>query len=593
MLEQQYQEIIDLMDEIYGYLTGNKWREKSEVRLNILLTTRLDGLKHQLSELNFDELLDSEKQALYLENLIERVNNILLNLPKDKFTMQYYDLELFRLQLASMYTLSWGQAGELQITGAAHALANVLIGIKSLSDEEIRYLVVDWNHPEHYKRRKLLLNFLSSAYLFFFSLCTSLDLIYKHDAEEWLSEGFRFGEYFLKYIDYFWNVPKTVEVLSKLPRYGRGPNFSPYYATFAGIGYFITLLLDLQKFFFNPEIKISNYEKIVDIYDVEEFFDGIYRLIKRVERYVADLKTHVKNGIFNVNENPFDDPMVKETIKNVEITKIISKGYHAVYRIVTKDIASEINIIEKEIIPMLFKELEENKKYYDAKEFLVSQKAELVAIILEEMLFFSGVVSQKTGKYKLFNKVEQEVKQFLNEQATQRFPNLAGFYYVLKATLDIERGQKSKLIKYAKKLEKIAEYSVYQPRNSFSFALLALLLRLITDDITIDEFLDRIIKLHEYNYPALSPQLNEEIEIYIKNMQLSLIGGITPAFDLKRLLSPKHYDKYSIFIPDIRKVITSDELSNIIYLPFNLEKDCIVVSKPVIAEIQQTNPSKQ
>ena len=158
--------------------------------------------------------------------------------------LQFYELEIWRLRYASMYALQYGQGGALQVAGAAHALANVLIGIETMDVQE---LIVDWDHPEFDKRRKLILNYLSSAYLFFFSLCTSLNTIYKHDLEHWVSEGFKASAQYIHYMDVYWDVQKNIAHYKKTHRNVADPNYSPFYSTFASVDYIITFLLDLQK----------------------------------------------------------------------------------------------------------------------------------------------------------------------------------------------------------------------------------------------------------------------------------------------------------------------------------------------------------
>ena len=339
------QQVLDIMDEIMNIVDNTNWRDYSEVRTKILITRKTDDLKHILGEIPDDDLMSSEEASNFFEKILDKITRILGSLPQDKMPLQWYELELWRLRYASMYALQWGHAGELQVAGTAHALANVLMGIQTM---DVQNLIVEWEHPEFEKRRKLILNYLSSAFLFFFSLCTSLNLIFKHDLEHWLSEGIKASEQYLKYMDKFWNVPKNIDLQKKKHRNVRDPNYSPYYATFAGIDYILSFLLDLQRYFFRENVIIDTPKEIIDISSPEKYFDTLHKLLDNADYYVSDFKKHVKEGFFDINEEPLNYSDVKETIYELEVTKIWVKGLYAIYQLVNKDEKTELKILEKE-----------------------------------------------------------------------------------------------------------------------------------------------------------------------------------------------------------------------------------------------------
>ena len=54
---------------------------------------------------------------------------------------------------------------------------------------------------------------------------------------------------------------------------------------------------------------------------------------------------------------------------------------------------------------------------------------------------------------------------------------------------------------------------------------------------------------------------------------------------MDRLLAPQYFDPYSIFIPEIGELAKRREFGEIVYLPFNLQKDYLVDSEQMIEQI--------
>ncbi|MHA1954379.1 MAG: hypothetical protein ACW96U_10595, partial [Candidatus Heimdallarchaeaceae archaeon] len=134
------QEALDIMNDIYKIVNNINWRDYSEIRVKILVTKKTDELKHILSELPDEDIFSSDEASNFFEKILDKITRILGNLPPEKMPLQWYELELWRLRYASMYALQWGHGGELQVAGTAHALANVLIGIKTM---DVQDLIVD------------------------------------------------------------------------------------------------------------------------------------------------------------------------------------------------------------------------------------------------------------------------------------------------------------------------------------------------------------------------------------------------------------------------------------------------------------------
>ncbi|MCE7742740.1 MAG: hypothetical protein GOP50_09825 [Candidatus Heimdallarchaeota archaeon] len=576
-----FQEILELFDNIRTIVNNTNWSNYSETRVRILVSQRVDELKHILGEIPDDLLTDTEKASLFFENVLEKITLILTNLPQDKLPIQWYELELFRLRYASMYALQYGQAGELQVAGSAHALANMLIGISTL---DVKNLYVDWDHHEFHRRRKLILNYLSSAYLFFFSLCDSLSQIFKHDLEHWMTEGLKASIQYIKYMDMFWNVRKNIELAKKIPK---ERNYSMYYASFAAIDYIMTFLLDLQRYLYNDSLNIVSNNEVINITNPEDFLNSMENLLKKGDGYVADLQSHVDQGFFDLNDNPLTDEDVSETVYELEVTRAFITGLKASYNVIIKDDMKHIHAIETEVMPKLYEYLDKYKHLMDDPEFINSQMADGIAGMLEELIYFGGILALKMQNYSHIEKVLKEYKYFFSDDGMKRYPKLNGLMTTFETTLITREESFSKLESHAHKLIRLSEYSKYTPRNAFSFALLGNLILTIRKEQTVEDFSRNMKETHEIYYLAFTQKFNSEIEIYLTNLYLALKNE-EASYDMRRLVSPQYFDPYSIFIPEFRKFAHMNNFGDVDYLPFNLQSDYIadtdfeIVEQPLI-----------
>ena len=577
-------EVLDLMDDIYRIAYNINWRDYSEIRVKILVSGKMDELRHILGELPDSDVFNSEEASTFFEKILDKITRILGSLRQDKMPLQFYELEIWRLRYASMYALQYGQGGALQVAGAAHALANVIIGIETMDVQE---LIVDWDHPEFDKRRKLILNYLSSAYLFFFSLCTSLNTIFKHDLEHWVSEGFKASAQYIHYMDVFWDVPKNIAHYKKTHRNVADPNYSPYYATFASIDYIITFLLDLQKFFFTEDVKIDYFKELVNITEPEVFFESIEDLLTKAENYVADFKKHVKEGYFDLNEDPLNDDDIKETIYELQVTKVWIKGLITLYRAVIKDTTTELHVLENTVIPELFQYVDKYKELFTEPDFINSQIADGINSTIIEILLFAGAATVKSKKRNHIEKIDKDYQMFFSEDGIKRYPILNGLYTTLKVTLDIADADYSKLEEYGYRLTKLSVLTLFEPRNSFAFALLGNMLLLLEGELSKEAFLNATKVKFEELLPSFSASIISEIEIYISNLELTLNGEL-PSYNMGRLQSPKHYDPYSIFVPEISKLALERNLGELVYIPFNLQSDYLTDADFQLAESMDT-----
>ncbi len=568
-------DLLELMDEIRGVVNNKNWVDYSPVRARILITQKMDQLKHTLSKIPPDvlSLFSAEDLTNFFEKILDKITAITSNLDKTDHLMEWYELELFRFNFASMYANMWGKGGSLQVAGTAQALAHTLIGVEIL-DVDALY-IADWNHPEFYKRKKLILNYLTSAYGFFFTLCESLNFVHKHDLINWLEQACRAAELFLKYTDFYWNIPKSIELDKKYQKFEGKPNYSPYYATFSSIDTIIVALIALQRYFFDYSINIPQTGEILNFSNAKTFFETLDRLLEKGEYYVNDFKQHVRNGAFGLNEDPLNNELIKETIHQLGLTKMLVKGNYALYRIIYEDSDSELHLLREIVLPAFFGELERYKPYMASPEFEKSQLADGMNMLLEVILFYAGVYAMKKANFTFIEKVENEYAVFFEEDKLERYPNLNGFYNVLKTTLALKKGDETKLQEYSKNLILLAKYSLYETRNSISFAILGYMLNMLIGQINKVQFLQTTQEKFDEVRLSFPNTLQSEIEIYLAYLDGALSNKSIPV-DMTRLAEPKHYDQYSMFIPEISNLAKEKGLPNLAYLPFNLEKDYLI-----------------
>ncbi|MCK5304089.1 MAG: hypothetical protein KAJ72_02495, partial [Candidatus Heimdallarchaeota archaeon] len=176
---------------------------------------------------------------------------------------------------------------------------------------------------------------------------------------------------------------------------------------------------------------------------------------------------------------------------------------------------------------------------------------------------------------------------FFSEDGIKRYPILNGLYTTLKVTLDIADADYSKLEEYGYRLTKLSVLTLFEPRNSFAFALLGNMLLLLEGELSKEAFLNATKVKFEELLPSFSASIISEIEIYISNLELTLNGEL-PSYNMGRLQSPKHYDPYSIFVPEISKLAVKRNLGELVYIPFNLQSDYLTDADFQIAESMDT-----
>ncbi len=265
------------------------------------------------------------------------------------------------------------------------------------------------------------------------------------------------------------------------------------------------------------------------------------------------------------------------------MTKVWIKGLITLYRAIIKDIPTELHILENTVIPELFQYIDKYKELFTKPDFIESQIADGINSTILEILLFAGAATVKSKKRNHIEKIDKDYHMFFSEDGIKRYPILNGLYTTLKVTLDIADEDYSKLEEYGYRLNKVSDLTLYEPRNSFAFALLGNMLLLLEGEISKEVFLQLTKAKFEELLPSFSACIISEIEIYISNLELTLNGELA-SFNMGRLQSPKHYDPYSIFVPEISKLALERNLGELVYIPFNLQSDYLTDADLQLAE---------
>ncbi|UJG43828.1 MAG: hypothetical protein K9W46_01260 [Candidatus Heimdallarchaeum endolithica] len=580
-MSEVFDKILLLLDEIFEIATNKRWAYYSERRTEILLSQKIYELKDILSEIPMDFNINSKASSDYFEKILGKITEIMNNMTPSDLLFPWYEIEIFRLNFATFYANMWGQAGELSIAGTANALANALLGIQTLNVDD---LYVPWGHHQFHKRRVIILNYLDSAMGFFFTLVNTLDVVYKHDVEHWLTEALKACEQYLYYSDLFWDIPKNVALEKKRRLNASKPNYSMYYALFFGIDEIINNFLISQKFFFDREINVEN--ETFAVKTPEDFWKTVYKILDKLDFYISDLKEHAEKKTFGYNESPLEDETVLESLYQLDLTKVYVKGFYSLYKFFKEGDVNILNSLRETVFINFFNFLQRYKEMMDQPDFINSQLADGVSFLLEELIPWSGLIALKLNDYSLLEEVEKKFAYVFSETGKDRYPTMNGLRILVRLTLDISKDKTDRLKEYAKDLIYVSKKASFEPRNSFAFALLGYLLSLVIGTISIKQFKQTISEVFEDLYASLGHQHSDEIEIYLYNLFLAF-DNEKPSYNMSRLLAPKYYDPYTYFVPDLNKIAKYIE-KDIIYLPFNLESDSIIHAEHSMIEEPET-----
>ncbi|MHA1399826.1 MAG: hypothetical protein ACTSQE_05740 [Candidatus Heimdallarchaeaceae archaeon] len=245
------------------------------------------------------------------------------------------------------------------------------------------------------------------------------------------------------------------------------------------------------------------------------------------------------------------------------------------YKFFKTEELEELNIIKDIVFINILSFVSRYESMMKEPDFLDSQLADGLALMLEELLLFAGVLALKLEDYSYLSEIEEKFAFVYTKEGMKRYPTINGLHLVIKTTLDIQRGDYKNLKIYSKDLILLSKQVLFEPRNAFSYALLGYLVSTLTNQISVEQFKQTMEEIFEEMFILFPHSLAEEIKIYLSNLFLALENK-QPSYDMRRLLSLQYYDPYSIFIPEVAKLAKSKEIEDIIYLPFNLQRDFLV-----------------
>jgi hypothetical protein len=409
----------------------------------------------------------------------------------------------------------------------------------------------------------------------FYIATNSLYSIPKHLLDEWAINALKGNQQLLKVFDNVWDIRCYLEYDRKL---GEGRTVNRCAATLA---IFVSMIQSLMLLYTRMENEWPDLaeDKItfVDVSSTDAFLDSISALFAKEQEYINDMHTHVEEGIFDPNTNPFDDPSVQRILFLNNIMKLTYQGIKIVHEGIIKKQPEKL----EELIPIIdsFKQiLVSQQKLIQDPEFLDNPFAETIIGILEEYIYFSAIYASYKQDITILEKTTDLMGIYTSKDGIERFPLLYGLYLTARLQLAIEEGDHKKVEKIADELLETSKFFMFFPRDMFAHTILGYLTKVLLGKMDKEDFFieitDVIKEMEEYTEQSTLKDINN----YLTNLKLALVGQ-TPTYDSKRLTWQTAFDPTTLLIPDLNKLVTTDDYNSIVYLPFNTAKDYVVYQK--------------
>jgi hypothetical protein len=187
-----------------------------------------------------------------------------------------------------------------------------------------------------------------------------------------------------------------------------------------------------------------------------------------------------------------------------------------------------------------------------------------------------GLYAKFREKFQIFEDLEKKLELFLNSTGSKRFPILSGLFLQIKVDIVIHQKQYNMLPSISSKLEALVPHLKFYPRDSFTYLLLAKLIKLHLNLETLEEISKTLIKHVELNKDHIRINLLNSINEYIDLLKNDFQGG-KQYFDQE--IIPWVTDPNSIIIPDLTKISNGNKIrKNWKYNPFNLSANAVYFS---------------
>ncbi|MBD3215080.1 MAG: hypothetical protein GF311_20905 [Candidatus Lokiarchaeota archaeon] len=493
------------------------------------------------------------------------LNKLVLNRLDADESLYKYDLEMLRHLFVCNIMSAWGKGGKLRIIGAAEAISNMLIGFEELDIDKI---LVDLDHPEFRNRSSLALNLQNYATGMYYIASSSLYRISKEDLKSWSLKALKGNETMLDLIEKLWNITELRRFEKK-----RGYNMinNIIGAVFGIFNAMMKYLLILYPRLIYLEKKHFEEIGFIDLENSQSFLRSLEVLHQRSQKYITNVLELERNQFFDPNDNPLNSMIIKANIEYIKLRGTILSGLSFINSIIKDEHTYDSNLMDK--ITNQFKSTLRNIfSIFSNTNILSNRFGEVSEEYLHYLLEFLAFNSIQENDIDILEEIREFSEDYFKNEGIEKFPRLYYKYLLFTSTLALKKHEKNRLVEISENLLKNLDFLKLQPRDEFSFALLAYLLKLVTKQINADGFLVRINEAKENVKNYNTEEYNDEIDSYIQNLSLALIGK-KPDYSFQRINNPIVFDPYSYIIPDFSNYSTQEEFENLIYLPFNLEID--------------------
>ncbi|MBD3196418.1 MAG: hypothetical protein GF317_15270 [Candidatus Lokiarchaeota archaeon] len=493
------------------------------------------------------------------------LNSLVLNQLNTDESLYKYDLEMLRHLFVCNIMSAWGKGGKLRIIGAAEAISNMLIGFEEI---DIKKILVDLDHPEFRNRSSLALNLQNYATGMYYIASSSLYRISREDLKSWSLKAIKGNETMLYLIEKLWKIPELRSIEKK-----RGYNIinNIIGAIFGIFNAMMKYLLILYPRLIYLEKKHFEEIDFIDLENSQSFLRSLETLYQRSQKYITNVLELEKNQFFDPNDNPLSNMIIKANIEYIKLRGSILSGLSFINSILKDDHTYDSSFMHK-IINQFKVTLRIIFSIFSNTNILSNRFGEVSEEFLHYLLEFLAFKSIHENDIDIIEEIREFSEDYFKNEGIEKFPRLYYKYLLFVSSVALKTQDREKLVEISKKLLKNLDFLKLQPRDEFSFALLAYLLKLVTKQIISEEFLVRINEAKENVKNYNTEEYNDEIKKYIQNLSVALIGK-KPEYSLQRIKSPIAFDPYSYIIPDFSKISTQEEFGNLIYLPFNLESD--------------------
>jgi len=529
---------------------------------------RIDSVKWNYNGLIFSEKVPVEIKCSTLETGLHLINNILYNKNEQVEELRWLDLEMIRLGFVGSLMQFLGEAGVLRVTGTANALVNILMGIDPI---EVDNIMVEKNHPDFIKRFKLSFNLTNQLFRVFNFASTGTDTISKHYFEEWSFRSLVNQWQMLDFIESNCNVEQIASMYNQM---GLKETMNFIGEGVEALNLIVSSLLEIDARFGGKWPQSIDTIPFIDAKDCTTLLNSVSEVVDKSVNCVNEFKASVAQGVYNPNDDPMADSVVRLSLLMTTHSEIIIQGLQAINKINEGNPEGHSEL--ENAVKHIFGHLVMLENDLQSKQFMVSAFGDGSVKHFLIFIYIVGYHSMLSNNLTLLPRLANSLGIFLSEEGRSRFPQLYTLMLVIELTIASKANRPRIVIEKAEQLIVAAPKLNYQPRDAFSLYLLGNLAKLSLGYEKPSRFFTNVESFMKLmGIPSLGSDYLAEINDYLSKIKEALKGS-DPSYDTPRANYLFVNDPFSIFKPDFSLYSKIRDYGTIKYIPFNLSKDCLL-----------------